>query len=113
MVAICESGFGFDLAMVIASMADLMEPLNADLSADVAELQRQIKHGLKSDSALAFYEAGFADRVVAQALGAEFTYVVDRAGVRATCREELVDVGPVLDKFPSYFAAVAAEFRGA
>ena len=111
LVALCEGGFGFDLAMVVASMADLIEPMTVELSAELAELQRQIKYGLKSSAALAFYEAGFADRVVAQALGAAFAGVTNRAGVRTICRQDSASVGAVLDEFPSYFAAIAAELK--
>jgi hypothetical protein len=82
-VAICEGGFGFDLAMVVASMADLVQDADEELYGALALLQRQIKNGLNSPAALAFYEAGFGDRVVAQALGAAFGAVTDRHGVRA------------------------------
>lgn len=80
-VAICEGGFGFDLAMIVASMADLVEPLEEDLHEELVMLQRQIKNGLSNTAALAFYEAGFKDRVVAQSLAAVFVEVTDRNGV--------------------------------
>ena len=108
-VAICEGGFGFELAMVVASMADLVEPLDEDLYAKLVLLQRQIKNGLSDAAALAFYEAGFKDRVVAQALAAAFGGVTDRAGVRRVCstqRDELVEL---LDNFPAYFQSLAEE----
>lgn len=76
-VAICEGGFGFDFAMLVASMADLVQDADEELYAALALLQRQIKNGLNSLAALAFYEAGFGDRVVAQALGNAFGAVTD------------------------------------
>jgi len=110
-VAICESGFGFDLAMVVASMADLVEPLDEDLCDELVLLQRQIKNGLSNASALAFYEAGFKDRVVTQALAAAFGGVTDRAGVRRICRTQRDELNAVLDAFPAYFQSVAEELR--
>jgi helicase len=68
-VALCENGFGYDVAMVVASLADLAEPLDPALQGALALLQRQVKNGLTETAALAFLEAGFADRVVATALG--------------------------------------------
>ncbi|TIU46148.1 MAG: DEAD/DEAH box helicase [Mesorhizobium sp.] len=110
-VALCESGFGYELAMVVASAADLLEPLDDDLCYEAATLQRQIKCGLSDAAALAFYEAGFSDRIVAQAMGEAFDEVTDRSSVRRVCRRRREDVAAILSDFPSYFEAVAAELR--
>lgn len=110
-VAICEGGFGFELAMVVASMADLVEPLDEGLYEKLLLLQREIKNGLSSTAALAFYEAGFRDRVVAQALAAAFGDVTDRTGVRRVCRMQRKDLNAVLDDYPAYFQGVAEELR--
>ena len=48
----------------------------------LAFLQRRVKHGLADHAALAFLEAGFADRVVASALAAAWPEVRERGGVR-------------------------------
>jgi hypothetical protein len=110
-VAICEGGFGFDLAMVVASLADLVEPLNENLYDELLLLQRQIKNGLSNAAALAFYEAGFKDRVVAQALAAGFGGVNDRTGVRRVCRTQRDELNAILGAFPAYFRSVAEELR--
>tara|TARA_R110002012_G_scaffold252930_1_gene431884 strand:- start:105 stop:3221 length:3117 start_codon:yes stop_codon:yes gene_type:complete len=110
-VAICEGGFGFELAMVVASLADLVEPLEKSLHEELVLLQRQIKNGLSNTAALSFYEAGFKDRVVAQALAAAFGGETDRAGVRRVCRTQRDDLNAVLDAFPAYFQSVAEELR--
>lgn len=110
-VAICEGGFGFEFAMVVASMADLVEPLDKDLYEKLVLLQRQIKNGLSDAAALAFYESGFKDRVVAQALATAFRGVTDRTGVRRVCRTQRDNLNAVLDAFPAYFQGVAEELR--
>ena len=110
-VAICEGGFGFDLAMIVASLADLAEPLDEVLYGELVLLQRQIKNGLSDTAALAFYEAGFKDRVVAQALSDAFGRVTNRAGVRMICRTQLDELEGVLGAFPAYFQTVAEELR--
>lgn len=108
-VALCEGGFGYELSMVVASAADLLEQLDEGLRSEVATLQRQIKHGLSDAAALAFYEAGFSDRVVAQAMGQAFEGALDRSSVRRVCRRREDEVKVVLSNFPTYFTAVAAE----
>jgi hypothetical protein len=93
--------------MVVASLADLAEPLDAALQGALALLQRQVKNGLSETAALAFLEAGFADRVVATALGRAWPGVRERDGVRAICRNEREAVQAILGRMPSYFRAVA------
>lgn len=107
-VALCESGFGYDVAMIAASIADLTEGLDDALHTGAALLQKQIKYGLTERAAIAFYEAGFADRHVASLLGLVWENVVDRGGVRAACQQEEI-VRAVLAHIPSYFVGVAAE----
>lgn len=111
MVDLCENGFGFELSMIIASLADLVEPIDDKLFEEIVGIQRQVKNGLRNPAALAFFEAGFADRVVAQALGEKFGGVVDRAGVRRVCRNRVQEIRNVLDEFPSYFLTVVDEFK--
>jgi ATP-dependent DNA helicase len=112
-VALCESGFAYDVAMVIASLADLVEPLDPGLQSALALLQRQVKNGLTDRSALAFLESGFADRIVASAVAAAWPEVRERAGVRAICRNHWAEVSAVLASYPSYFSVVASELRHA
>lgn len=108
-VALCESGFGYDVAMIVASLADLVEPLEANVYTAMALLQRQVKYGLTDKAAISFLEAGFADRYVASMLALVWPDVVDRAGVRAICRSDGEVVRAVLAGMPSYFTTVAVE----
>lgn len=110
-VALCEGGFGYDVAMIVASIADLAEEMDGALHNAAAVLQRQIKTGLTEEAALAFHEAGFADRYVAASLGLNLPQVKDRGDVRAVCQQEDA-IRLLLAPFPSYFTAVAAELGG-
>ena len=111
-VALCEHGFRYDVAMVVASIADLIELLGDNqLSEAVALLQRKIKIGLTDTASIAFYEAGFADRYVAAMLGEQWKDVTDSIGVRYACsqRDEMY---AALEDIPSYFVSIAAELGG-
>jgi hypothetical protein len=108
-VSLCENGFGYDAAMVVASLADLAEALDQDVHRALSLLQRQIKHGLSDLAAIAFFEAGFADRVVATRLAQTWPQVRDRSGVTAICKQERAGLEAILGSLPSYFKAVAAE----
>ncbi len=106
-VALCEGAFAYDLAMVTASLTDLAEGLDEILHAGFSALQKQIKYGLTDLAAIAFIEAGFGDRIVANYLSVMWNNVRDRDDVRAACRHEAMV--PALSIFPSYFSTVAAE----
>jgi hypothetical protein len=110
-VALCEGGFGYDVAMIVASLADLVESIDERLHHAIALLQKRIKYGLGTPAAIAFYEAGFADRVVASALATRWSNQFDRTGVRTVCRREKYAVRTLLAGFPCYFAAVASELE--
>ncbi|MDO9336002.1 MAG: DEAD/DEAH box helicase [Caulobacter sp.] len=112
-VGLCENGFGYDLAMVIASMADLAEDIDPILFDGLGKLQKSVKYGLPSVSSQSFFEVGFADRVIAQALAEA---IVMGAGDKLTAKlmvrgSDAQAVDAVLEQFPSYFQTVAAELR--
>ena len=108
-VALCENGFAYDIAMIISSLVDLAEALYPDVKDALTLLQRRVKNGLNEPAALAFLEAGFADRVVASALAASWPAVNERTGVRSTCRNNGAEVSAILAAYPSYFTVVAHE----
>lgn len=110
-VALCEGGFGYDVAMILASIADLSEDLDETLHKGSSMLQKQIKYGLTDRAAIAFYEAGFADRHVASYLGLVWGDVSDRERVKVVCQQEETLRG-MLAHIPSYFVGVAAELGG-
>lgn len=111
-VNICESGFSYDLAMVVSAIADLTELLSPTLNGRLVTMQKHVKYGLPTLSAIAFFEAGFSDRIVAQALAAAFPIAVDRGEVRRTVQRDWETTIKVLEAFPEYFRTVAFELRG-
>jgi superfamily II DNA/RNA helicase len=108
-VEMCESGFGFGLSMIIASIADLAETQDNEVFESVATLQKRVKHGLTDPVAIVFYEAGFSDRVVAQNLAVAFPNVTIRAEVREICRNRRQEALAVLDLLPAYFRELLDE----
>jgi hypothetical protein len=106
-VALCENGFGYDVAMVVASLADLAEPLDPALRGALALLQRQVKNGLTETAALAFLEAGLLTELWRRRWvrrGREF--------VSGTVRAPSAGTNARLFRLSStayYFRAVAAE----
>ncbi len=110
-VSLGDGGFGYDVAMLVAAISDLVEPIDGNLHIALGHLQKRVKYGLKLPSAIAMYEAGFADRVVATVLGTVWPLATDRASVRAVCRDHFGELQVALEAYPEYFLAVAEELR--
>lgn len=115
-VDLCEGGFGFQLTLLLAAVA---EALSVHLAVDKEErdrlvalmnsLQKRLKYGLPTASAVAIYEVGFAERVVAQAVDAATgAQATSTASARRLLRSSAHQVGPVIEQFPAYFQAVYA-----
>jgi hypothetical protein len=107
-VALYENGFGYDVAM-IASLADLGEPLGDELYAGLAWVQRRVKYGFAEHAEVEFFEAGFAERIVAAAFAERFPEVASRRDVRQVMRSQIEPMAAVLTHFPAYFRSVAQE----
>jgi superfamily II DNA/RNA helicase len=110
-VSICESAFGYDFAMIVSTMTDLTEIQAPELSKALGRLQKQIKYGLSTDSSIAFFENGFADRVVAHALGNAVPSLQYRSAVPSALTQNYAALQSVLSAFPAYYSAVLEERR--
>jgi hypothetical protein len=110
-VTMCESGFGYDLAMMVATMADLSESVSDEVGVALGFMQKQIKYGLSSPAAIAFYESGFADRVVAQVMATVTPTLSNRFAVPATLQHANAQMQQVLSRFPAYYTSVFEERR--
>ncbi len=112
-VNICEGVFGYDVAMIVATMTDAAEALGGDLPGAFALLQRQLKYGLDGVAAIAFFEAGFPDRKIAGVFGAVFHAVTTRQEARITLRQRRAEAEELLAPYPTYFKEVLGEIVGA
>lgn len=108
-VALCESGFAYEGAMIIATMADLCEGVNDELRDGFKLLQRQFKAGLTSQASLGMYEVGFADREIAQTLATICGNVTDYYSAKAWIRENGDLARNTVSPFPAYFSNVLDE----
>jgi ATP-dependent DNA helicase len=108
-VAICESGLGYEGAMILATITDLAKADEGELPGALALLQRQMKSGLPSLAALGFFDAGFADRVVAHAMAETFPAVVDRYSARVAIRNSAGRARELLARYPAYFESILDE----
>lgn len=108
-VGLCESGFGFDGAMLFGTIADLVEAQDPELANEIAIVSKRLKYGLPGRSAIAFYEIGFADRIVAMKLAELFANASDRLSAIAALRAGEPAARQLLSAYPSFFETVLTE----
>ena len=108
-VALCEGGFAYEGAMIVATLADLTEGMDDTIVDAFKFLQRQIKTGLATASSLGMYEVGFSDREIAKDLSATFTQVTSFANARAWVRANGELTRGLIAPYPAYFGTVLDE----
>lgn len=109
MVEMGEGVLGFDAALLLGGIAELLSLVTTDGSDSVkvvGRLQKRMRYGVPSMSAVILYEAGFADRVLA----AELSGVTGAADTRLDAIERLREhrdaASAILSKYPQYFREV-------
>lgn len=112
-VNLCEQTFGFEFALLLASVKEsfvvrVAEEAGQLFTGHVDLLQKRLKYGLPDQDCIAYYDAGFSERVIAQALseGMLWDHARTRDGARRLIRQYPNDFEVVLREFPSYFTEV-------
>ncbi|MDC7312370.1 DEAD/DEAH box helicase [Enterobacter ludwigii] len=112
-VDLCEQTFGFEFALLLAAVKESFIASSSEQAGDVFRgyadlLQKRLKYGLPNQSCIAFFEAGFAERVIAQCLAEGMTQDAIQASFdsRNMIRENPERFEIILQGFPSYFSDV-------
>lgn len=114
-VDLCENAFGYDGALRIGAVADLLASRSTDdedydaAVQSLNELHKRFKYGLPFSSAVSLYECGFADRVIAIHLSSVIDAdPVTRGRAIQLLREDENKVRATLRTYPKYFQTVLA-----
>lgn len=113
-VDLCEQTFGYEFALLIAAVkAAFMQAALTEKGASYFEvyadlLQKRLKYGLPSQDSISYFEAGFAERVIAQeiAVGVFREVANSPLEARLLVRQHAEDVEQVINRYPKYFEAV-------
>jgi hypothetical protein len=108
-VDVCEHGLGFDGTLVVGAVAELLELESVESDGVVRQLQhlqKALKYGLQSPTAILLHELGFADRCLANDLLDLIGECGSAAETIARVKEAHAKVGEVLRMYPSYFTDV-------
>ena len=107
-IDICENGIAFDGVLVIAAIIEFIDFVQSAeterLVLKLSELQKRLKYGLPTMTAVGIYELGFADRVVSQDVSIIAGEVnLEKHSIVQNLKSNQKRVKEILDKYPSYF----------
>lgn len=110
-VDMCENAFAYDGALRIGAVADLLAARDDEecegLVQSLNELHKRFKYGLPFSSAIALYECGFADRVIANDLSAVIGVAPKtRSRTIQLLKENEAAAQISLSAYPDYFGVV-------
>jgi hypothetical protein len=106
-IDICENALSYEGTLVIAAIIEfckLLRPGNENIIDNLQMLQKQLKYGLASSSAIGLYELGFADQVIALDLSTVIGDVSSRRDVLNEIRQHKDEFSEMINKYPTYFS---------
>ncbi len=105
-VDICENALSYEGMLVVGAITEffiLVQPNSTDLVSNLQELQKRMKYGVMSSSAIALYEMGFADRAIATDLSAIVGNVKFSNKIISAFRRNESETRKTIDRYPAYF----------
>jgi len=113
-VGLCESVLSYEFPLYLAAVSESMMSLapfgeGEKLAKPVLELQKRLKYGLPDRKSVLLFELGFAERVVAQAVGEaiwDMCTTVDE--VKRLLPVFFDEITEILQNYPTFFADVLA-----
>lgn len=113
-VEICEGGLAYDGGLMIGALSEFVELVEHeetdDLIGRLQLFQKQLKYGLPTEAAIALYELGFSDRVIALDLATSLSLSAEqRKEVIKKLGNNQEKVLDVIKKYPSYYLERANE----
>jgi POLQ-like helicase len=110
-VELCENAFGYDATLLIACVLEvlLLQEVNGKepIVEQINLLQKQLKYGLSSELAIAFYEIGFQDRLIASELARLFSnFGVKRRELLRDIKRSEPELKLLLERYPAFYTYV-------
>ena len=109
-VDLCENALAYEGVLVLTAVIESLDSnglKEAPITERILHLQKRIKYGLKTATAIALHEMGFADRAIASDIA---TILVrdtsSRKRIRQLLRFRANEVEALLAQFPSYYSFV-------
>lgn len=113
-VGLCEQTFGYEFALYLTGIKSAFSALASEgkSTSSVEEIfdlfQKRIKYGLPNQAAIAYFELGFSERVMAQRIAdiVDVDDVASKHDAKKMIRQDRENVRLGLAEFPSFFKDV-------
>jgi superfamily II DNA/RNA helicase len=107
-IDICESGLAYDGALLVSAICEFVEMLDSEGTSELVDrlhlFQKQLKYGLPTETDIALYELGFADRVISQDLATSLNLsTMGKKDLMRALKSYWEKATEVMERYPSYF----------
>ena len=107
-VDIFEGGIAYDASLFVSTLAEFTNLLERNDKIKLFNIlqffQKHLKYGLPTKTAIALYEMGFADRVIAQDLALSLGLIsIEKQKIIEELKKNKEKFQEVMAKYPSYF----------
>jgi len=114
LIDICEGSFSYETSLVLAALVEMIslnENSNEEkidlLTNNINSLQKRIKYGLPTELAIALFEIGFADRVIAIDLSLKFSdFPTEQKSLKYQIARNKQLFMKAINIYPSYYTNV-------
>jgi hypothetical protein len=111
-VEVCENGFGYQGSMIIGACIDMLgenDLTDQSLMRRLRFLQKALKYGLSSESEIAAYELGIAERFLAKEIAQFIPTIPSKRNIVISFKRNLRKVRRIFASYPSYFESKLEE----
>ena len=109
-VELCDGAFSYDGSLLVGAIAEIVayiRPEAANIVFALHSLQKRLKYGLPSKSAIILYEMGFTDRIIALELNEIVGNGLDaRKKVLRAIKRNVSAASACLEHYPAYFSKI-------
>ena len=107
-VDVCEGTLAYDGALLVGAVCEFIGTLGQDGAGDLVDrlqvFQKRLKYGLPTETTIALYELGIADRVISQDLATSLNLVATQKTDLVKALKQTWDgTKAMMEKYPSYF----------
>ena len=114
-VEICENAFAYNGMLLIGAITELFgnaRPEDEETVRKLCNLQKRLKYGLATRSAIVFYELGFSDRVIATELSLMREEIQTRRDAIHFVRQNADGLRSALGYYPAYYNRILENMLG-
>ena len=101
----CHKNIAYFFSFLIGNIIDLAEQITDTTKQQLQILQKKLKYGLRTVTAIVIYEKGISDRLIAQKIADLFgNDNINEKQIENILRDKKMEIESILQNYPSFFS---------